>query len=347
MQLQIIAQYIKEMTKAYNELLSQNKKPNESLYGLINLEKVFVDELIKSNKAHLALKRLLHFIHTEKDMRSIRIYFRERESVFDEKFKKIIETENYDALLKKYHLNFLFCDFVVKNLTVNKKLGAIFQKMKKLRDETVTFYLHYTLNRAKVFLRYANNILSFDDLVGAASEGLVIAVDKYKYNPESPTPFHMVAIGRMVSSLIALQASSTPVKLSYRPARQLYTIRRLMDANPNISYAELGRAVGMTEGEVTELLHALHLVSLDDVIVDSSGDENNTFLQCLLPSLNHNSIYESIENRDLLVKAYAYFYKKLDLLQQKVLQLRGVSIHHYIDFQSYWPDVLRALSDME
>lgn len=346
MSLSLIALYIKEMTAAYNQLIKDGKSPEQRLETLIELERSFISHLRGSGKGALALKKLIYFLKTEKDMRSIRSFFRERDCAFDVKFKKAIQSHDYDFIYDNYDLNFMFCNFVVQNIRVNQKLHSLFRQLKAVRDDIITCYLHYTLNRAKVFLRYSNNILTFDDLVSSASEGLVIAVDKYKLDPKSPTPFHMVAIGRMVSNLIALQASSTPVKLTYRPARQLYMVRKLMLTHPNMSYAEIAHAVGMTEQEVVDLLHALHLVSLDDLVSDN--DENTSvFLYNFLPDGQAHNNYEQVEIEDMLVKACAFFHKQLTLLQQKVLRLRGVDFYQYIDVQKSLPLLLKLIQREE
>lgn len=320
----LVVTYIKEMTSLYEKLRAEKIDPEKHLLQLIDLESQFVDELIKSNKINSVFECLLNYLVKHKDMRSFKSYFREREFTFNN-INQLIKNKNYINVAKKYHLNFMFCQFVVENFKVNKKIKSIYAKIKKIRDEVISMYLHYTLNRAKVFLKYANNVLSFNDLINIANEGLIIAVDKYKPSKKGRTPFHMVAIGRMVASLISAQTSSAPVKLTYQPARQLYTIKRLLELDPSMSYDEVANLLEISETEVVNLINSTQSVSLDEVFCNED-DYGGVSMLDLVSKTQYDDSDLSLEMRDIIEVVKNTVVNHLSIMEKKVLSIMGMNI---------------------
>lgn len=336
-----ITTYIKEMTAAYKKVSKEGHKVQDLMEELISLEKEFVNSLLQNNKLAHSLSVFMDYFLANKDLRSIKSYFRERESAFDDTFNNYLREKNYVALATKYNLNFLFCSFVAENVKINKKLMSLYLKLKEIREKIIVLHLHYALNRAKLFTKYVNNIFNFNDFVSVATEGLIVAVDKYCIDDTKtkPTPFYIVAIGRMISHLIAAQATSSPVKITYKPARQLYTIKKFLDENPNASYEDAAAYMGMDVAEVIFLLHATQLITLHDTVESHGGNcENKQFLD-VLPDERSDSYFIQAENKFLIQQAKRVFDSQLPLIEKKVFWIMGM------DFGQFDDKVLQDLLD--
>lgn len=326
----LIQSYIKELSEALKEA-SGGQEVIEELKKLIQLEGKFTRRLRSVAGGKQKYKDFITYIVEERDLREARPYFRERENMFKDIINPAIKGRRPE-MLHKLKMNFLFCSFAMETMSgKDPQLDSLFAEIKRIREGLIHRHLHYALNRAKAFNRGIGHIVEFGDLIQIANEGLVIAVDKYVIDEQS-SPFHTMAIGRMVAELISSGDQALPVTLGGQASRKLYQIRKLLEKTPGLNTKELADIIKIAEEEVALLMNAVVIKSLDESLNDDDGgDSPSITLMDFLPSIadEHNDPYLMLEKKDMLETA-AQIFQTLTLLEQKALRLKGVNFRGYI-----------------
>ncbi|MCS7092617.1 MAG: hypothetical protein NZM26_04665 [Patescibacteria group bacterium] len=327
----LIQLYVKELNQALKE--SSGVDVDAEIRRLSDLERRFVKRLCAVAGRKKVYKDFVDFILKEKDLRFARSYFRERENMYKDSINKAIRTRNYKAL-SDFNANYLFCLFSMNRLaSKDQQLIEIFDQMKNLRESLVHKHLHYALNRAKSFsyMCYSSNAIELEDLIQIANEALVVAVDKYVPN-EQASSFRVMAIGRMISNLIANSTQIFPVTLGKGSSRQLYQIKRLLEKIPSLSTQDISDIIGVVQEEVSFLLNATAVSRLDEPIQSDTEGKRTMFLLDFLASDadEFNDPFLALEKKDLLNKSLQMFHS-LTVLEQKVLRLKGINFKSYTE----------------
>lgn len=336
MEYNLIQSYIKELNDALKEV--SGNETIEELKKLMQLEIKFTKRLRSVAGGKQAYKDFITYIVEERDLREARPYFRERLDTYKDTVNPAIKKRKPE-ILHKLKMNFLFCSFAMERKDEEGKsigmigkdavLDNIYIDLKTVRAGIIHKHLHYALNKAKIFNRGIGHIVDFGDLIQIANEALIIAVDKYVIDDNS-SPFHTMAIGRMISHLISSGDQALSVAVGGQASRRLYQIRKLLEKTPGLNTAELAAIIKVAEEEISLLINAVSIKSLDEPL-DKEGSVGEITLKDFLPSLadEHNDPYLYLEKKDLLETA-AQIFQTLTLLEQKALRLKGVNFKDYI-----------------
>lgn len=316
-------QFIQELTKILQKT-GGIAGTDALIEQLIAEEKHFIQLLTRNNRHKKIFEAFIKFLSHEKDIRSARSYFRERETEFKDGINEALRKSQYSKLLK-YRYNFMFCQFAMQHYKNPPLiLQECFSRIKELRHKLIHMYLHYCLNRARVFARFLSNINEFEDFLQAANEGLVVAVDKYV--PEkNGSPFYTVAIGRMTANLIQLSTSSEIVYLGSAASRKLYKIRRFLEYMPHATPQDIAIALDVAVEEVISLLNLNSAVSLDmNLNSVQTPSESSVRLIDILPDFNQD--LEHLLYVDQINRVKEVFLRHLSILEQKILRLKGIRL---------------------
>jgi DNA-directed RNA polymerase specialized sigma subunit len=261
------------------------------------------------------------------DLREARSFFRERLSSFLPRINKAISRSTMKDVYK-IHINYSFCVFVMKRLnTTNdekvQKLKETMILMKDLRNKIINHHLYLALSQAKVFNgKNRTGVLEFSDFIQCANEALVVAVDKYVIDDNSPK-FHKVAIGRMISHLLTLQVSHySSATLGTHGQKKLHTLRKsLQNLSGTMKIHELSQVIKIAEQDITDLINATKYLSMD---MPTSQDSDGLISEFINVEDNNAINPEELVEKQDLKKKMVEFYKTLDIIEQKLLLLKGV-----------------------
>lgn len=263
------------------------------------------------------------------DLREARSFFRERLSSYLPKVNKAISRSNMKELYR-IHINYSFCVFAMKRLSSLKvqgknfdKLNTIMNEMKFLRNSIINHHLYLALSQAKIYSsKSKNGTLEFSDFIQCANEALVISVDKYVID-ENAVKFHKMALGRIISHLITLQAAHfSSATLGTHGQKKLYSLRKILnEMNGNVKIPEIAQILKIAEQDISDLINSIKYMSTDmPVSNDSDG---------LLSEFMDLQDEGTLDADEVLIKKQLEnkmkdFYKTLTLIEQKILTLKGV-----------------------
>lgn len=326
-----LAQEIARTIESNKDGSSQKQQFEE----LVAAERLFKDTLL-TYKIHRELYKrfILHIRVVQNNILSARPFFRENSDTFSAKITPALKSKNPEGLTE-FDINFHLIKFFKDNFIGlwPKKLEAIYQRVEKARTILITNNLPLAINRAKIFQRKtSNNHLTFLDLVEVSAMGLCAAVDKY--NGPYLKNFCGVIIGRAVGNLID---ANTETALHFYPGdrRILYRANSIRGRQGITDIAELAKAVNdsfavdLAEGrtapkrtdvnELSNLLAAASLLSADS----NEGEEGYGVYNYTA------STEESVEGqlgRKQELSLVSNLARKLPLINQKVLRLKGINI---------------------
>jgi len=331
MEYNLIQSYIKELNEALKEA-SASIETLAELQKLTDLELRFTKRLRTVAGGKKVYKDFITYIVEERGLREARPYFRERENMYKGTINPAIENRK-PQVLHKMRMNFLFCSFAMKQMEgADEALDKIFLELKQVRESLVHKHLHYALNRAKAFNKGIGRVVEFSDLIQIANEALIISVDKYVID-ENASPFHNMTVGRMIASLIVSGDQALSVAIGQQASRKLYKIRKLLEKTPGLNTKELSVIMEIAEEEISLLINAASVKSLDEGLNSEEGDSDTPSITLMdfLPAIadEYNDPYLYIEKKDLLETA-AEIFQTLTLLEQKALRLKGVNFKDYL-----------------
>lgn len=326
-----LAQEIAKAIEANKDGSSQKQQFEE----LVAAERLFKETLL-TYKIHRELYKrfILHIRVVQNNILGARPFFRENSDTFSSKITPALKAKDPDALTK-FDINFHLIKFFKDNFIGlwPKKLEVIYRRVEKARVVIINNNLPLAINRAKLFQRKtSNNHLTFLDLVEVSALGLCAAVDKYT-GPYLKN-FCGVIIGRCVGNLIDL---NTETALHFYPGdrRILYRANSIRGRQGITDIAELARAVNdsfavdLAEGrtapkrtdvnELSNLLAAASLLSADS----NEGEEGYGVYNFTADATE--SIGSQLGRKQELAQV-AKLARKLPLINQKVLRLKGIEI---------------------
>ena len=329
---QFFAEQVRSSIATYGSMTKKQllEQQRAQVNGLSQLELDFIEALKLCNRAKEAFNCFYDYIINERrNLLAARPFFRERSDKFAEGLMGSIKNRDYNTT-SKYHLNFHFCDLVVKRLDFSKDKDVldIYKKIKQLRQDLVLMNLPLIISRARMFYsRTPKSHLSFLDLVQIGVGGLISAIDKYCGT--YARVWRAVVIGRAAGDQIRVY-SSTVLHFYPDDRRRLYRANKyLARRSPDeICEEDLLKVVNEsckhpTDGDtLRNLIQAAGIVSVDiraPIDGEKEGDEN--VARMAAPENSRPDVqFEDTEGMTLMFKCI----NNLSIIDQKILRLKGV-----------------------
>jgi len=266
------------------------------------------------------LKFVGHIEANNGGIKMARGYFRVRQNLLKSTVNVAIR-EVEPHLMYDIPINFRFCNFAMNNIDGSKeKLLPLFNEIKALRDEIISRHLYLSLNRAKVHKNVSYTMtLSMEELIQVSNEAMISAVDNFVINDTSS--FHHMAIGYMISRLIAQGAEVSSATIGEHANKLLYRLRKLIHNEPRITTAEISSRLEVSEQEINDLLLSTIYKSLDEPVSDGSDKRHVDYLVAPSPTEE----FERLETKND-IKVIKNNAGVLTLLERKVLRLKGIKI---------------------
>jgi DNA-directed RNA polymerase specialized sigma subunit len=319
---EIFKKFVPVMDSLIRENRSHDGRTNaEMVTELVELEGLFRDTLLSSKQGKLMYRDFLNYIAEEKgDVRSAQVYFRERQRDILNRLSNIFETEKYH-LFYRYRINSLFATWVVVRYKgpKMKRLKEIQESMMAVRNRLCQNNLPLAINRAKIFWGKTNQIrLDFMDLVQDATEGLLIAIDKF-CPEDSSTGVSGVAIGRMTQTMIDDSNDSSLLKLPRNDERIMYRIRNAINKEKLRTDGEILKYVQESFPDVTaEYLATLQNAAQNVLSLDGGTNESTGIIDTLA---NDDCPEDNLVERDLKYKVRMAMLD-LSVMERKVTRLK-------------------------
>lgn len=302
---------------------------------LVASERLFHETVLSYRISTEIYKRFLQLIRiTNNNILSARPYFRENSDTFSAEITPALKNKDPESL-KRFNINYHFVKFC-KDHWIGlwpKKIEAIYQRTKKARTRLIEDNMALAVNRAKIFYRKTpKGHLTFLDMIEVSSMGLAAGIDKYC--GEYKKNFIGVCIGRIVGNLIDAY-SETVMHFYPSDRRVLYRANSIRGRQGINDISELTAAVNasftadLLEGKtapkqvtVTELSYLMSAASL--ISADSNVGEEGFGVYSYTADDSENA--EEILGKKQELTEMARLARKLPLINQKVLRLKGIEI---------------------
>jgi len=311
------------------------KTQREHFEELTSAECAFRETVLGYRISTEIYKRFVQLIRVvNNNILSARPYFRESSETFSSGITPALKSRDADAL-KKYGINFHFVKFC-KDHWIGlwpKKLEIAYKRVEKARTVLVELNMPLAINRARIFFgKTPKGHLTFMDMIESASMGLQAGIDKY--TGEFKPNFIGVCIGRIVGNLIDIY-SETQIHFYPGDRRILYRANSIRGRQGITDIVELTKAVNdsfavdLAEGRTapkattaTELAYLLHAASL--LSADANDGEEGYGVYNFTPDQSENA--EELLGKKQEIAIMCKLARKLPLINQKVLRLKGVEI---------------------
>jgi DNA-directed RNA polymerase sigma subunit (sigma70/sigma32) len=331
---------IKDILKIYLQELDGRVKidteldVNELFKKIFKLENKFSSTLRSFKGGRDVYRKFCHYILVEvSDLREARTFFRERQSSFLLKVNKAFSRANMREIYK-IKINYSFCVFAMSKLEEDvdgkkNKLQELMQEMKVIRNQIIENYLYLALHRAKIF--YGKNHysgLEFSDFIQASNYGLVTSVDKF-VPEDNKYKFHHVAQGLMISNLLTMQTEHySAATLGTHGQKKLASLRKTLNTmNGNANIPELAKILQIAEDDIADLMNATKHLSMNA----TSSQDSDSMIGDTVDFEDAEKMTPEEEAEDSELKmSMMKFYRTLDLIEKKILLLKGV-----INYEDY------------
>lgn len=323
------ANNLEEVIASYGEVDDRFKTQKAQVEKLYNLEVSFKTTLISRPFGHKIYEDFMFFIRDEqRNILAARPYFRERQDTFRAEIAPALRDRSARALYK-FNLNYPFIALIMKRnpwLHDDADLANLAKGISDARAELIQTNIPLAISRARVFDRYRQRHLDFMDLVQTAQEGLIAAVDKFVL-PYGKN-YGAVMYGRITGDLT--EANSETL-LHFYPSdkRRIYTANKLVKDGK--SFEEIAQTLSDETGESVDSndLQQLHVAA-----VTVSGDSHGSGDEIGSSEEQPMSRFEADESsrpdvqfeKAEVMSVLAAEIKKLSVFEQKLLQLKGVSL---------------------
>jgi DNA-directed RNA polymerase specialized sigma subunit len=318
-----------------NTLEDKGQSQRQRFEELVSAERLFHETLLSYRIHREIYKKFIQLIRVvNNNILSARPYFRETSETFSTMITPALKARDPDALTP-FAVNFHFIKFCKDNYIGlwPKKLEILYKRIELARTILIRANLPLAINRAKIFFRKVpKGQISFTDMIQMAAIGLSQGVDKY--TGEFKPNFVGVCIGRITGGLIDMY-SETPMHFYPGDRRVLYRANSIRGRQGITDISELTQAVNdsftadLAEGKtapkqttVTELSYLLSAASL--VSADSNDGEDGFGVYDFTADSTENA--EEILGRKQQISNMVRLARKLPLINQKVLRLKGIEI---------------------
>ncbi len=309
---------------------------------LMKLEERFRKSVIAFAQCREIYKQFILLVAvTNRQILSARPYFREKSKVFSSKITPAIRNGDIKEL-QTFHINYNLIKFIKDNWKgpFPERSEKIYHQVVEARRKLIENNIPLAINRAKLFYRKVpRSHLTLMDMIGIASMGLVSGVDKWV--GEYSKVFNGVCIGRMTGNMID-NYSETTIHFYPSDSTVLYRANSLRFRNDIQDLNKLAEAINnsyiedekngirvpkqkVTAEQLSNLLNAASVLSID--APSSTSDNEETIYSHLegTPDDRIESPEDSLVRDDLMSKMIDSA-RKLPIIQQKVLRLKGVKL---------------------
>jgi len=308
---------------------------------LMKLEERFRKSIISFAQSREVYKQFILFVAvTNRQILSARPYFREKSKVFSSKITPAIRNGDIKEL-QTFHINYNLIKFIRDQWKgpFPDRSEKIYNQVIEARRKLIENNIPLAINRAKLFFRKVpQSHLTLMDMIGIASMGLVSGVDKWV--GEYSRVFNGVCIGRMTGNMID-NYSETTIHFYPSDSSILYRANSLRFRHDIQDLDKLAEAINksyvedekngvrvpknkITADQLSSLLSAASPVAIDSSLADGDG-ENSYSLLDNMPDQMLDSPEEVLLKQDLVSKMVDAA-RKLPIIQQKVLKLKGVKL---------------------
>lgn len=339
---------LRQLAKEITAALKQNQDGSDQkaqVELLMDLEDRFRNNIIKFSQSREVYRAFILLVAvTNRNILSARPYFREKAKTFSARITPAIRDGDIKTL-QTFHINYNLIYFIKENWKgpFPKKCDKLYSQILEARRVLIENNMPLVINRAKLFYRKVpRNHLDLMDFINIAALGLVSGVDKWV--GAYTRIFNGVCIGRMTGNMIDNYSETTihfypsDRSILYR-ANSLRFKNEVKDINQltdilNKSYQE-DRKNGIrapknkiTPQELSRLMAAASPVSLETPTTTEDAASSSSFTSTLVDFTEDevvDSAEEQVINRDLTSKMIGSI-RKLPILHQKVLRLKGVKL---------------------
>jgi DNA-directed RNA polymerase specialized sigma subunit len=330
----MFSQLAQEVTRS----IERNKNgttQKQQFEELVTAERLFHQTMLNYRLSTEVYKKFISQIRVvNNNILSARPYFRESSETFSAKITPALKNKDPEAL-KVFSINYHFVKFCKdKWLGIwPKKMEVLFRRVETARTVLIQNNMPLAINRAKLFYRKTpKGHLSFMDMIEISSMGLAAGIDKYC--GEFRSNFIGVCIGRIVGNLIDAY-SETVMHFYPQDRRVLYRANSIRGRQGIQDIEELTKAVNdsfaadLKEGKtapksvtVTELSYLMSAATLFSS--DSNSGEEGFGVYSYTKDESENA--EEMLGKKQELSLMAKLARKLPIINQKVLRLKGVEI---------------------
>lgn len=300
------------------------KSQREMMDKLFKLEDQFRETLISTDKGKLMYKKFVDFIvDDEKNSLTYMIYFREHGPILLNMIKRVFhkeEEKRKPQLLHSLKLNYVFAKWVTDRYKGPKKkvLRQIYKEMGDIRKSICGDNLPLAINRAKMFFMHTPTIhLDYMDVIQSASEGLLVAIDKF--TPPYKSVFIGTTIGRMTLNMIT-ESSATLIKLSPKDKRILYRYYNAIKKEKLIEDKKILDYIRQSFPDVTqESLNALVAATTNMASIDEKREDSLSIIDRTASDSNPEEETAAMDLKAQLRQAII----SLSVPERKVVRLKN------------------------
>jgi hypothetical protein len=327
----VLAQEIANAIKNNKDGSDQKKQINR----LLAAEKAFIKSIWSYPKicSEIYKKFIIHIVVVNRSVLTAQPFFRENSNVFHTEISPALKEGKFKKL-KNFAVNFKFIKFIKDNWPgkLPDKAMKYYLEAEKARRILIENNMPLAVNRAKMFYKKApQSHLDLNDVIGIAAIGLISGIDKWSAHVDYSSVFVSLCIGNMTGYMIENQSETL---MHFFPSDKTIMYRantfkhRYGIDDPNIlctlvneSFADNKNYKPIQVWELEELFSAASPNSGDV----PANDENakTTFFDAYIS--DKNDLESSLEMKDFLSQLSKYA-KQLDILDQKILKLKGVKL---------------------
>jgi len=331
-------------------VLERNKDPKydgmkdweiqkEQLENLMKYEDKFKQSIYRSIQTREIYKKFI-ITTVQNNILSARPFFREKAKVFSAEITPAIREGDFEAL-KTFKINYKFIQFIRENWKGKfpNKGEQWYEKIMKSRTLLIENSLPLAVNIAKRFYKSVpESHMELLDAINICVDGLISGVDKYSAE-EYTKVFRSVCIGRMKGGMVE-DYSQTLIHFYPSDKKILYKINILRNREKITDIHHLCERLNevikedqkegknlkvdtVTVPEIMRLMHGSSTFSADQAAnEDEEGNDINIYTYAADDKPTQE---EMVEKADLLGKIFDSC-EDLDILEMKILKLKGISI---------------------
>lgn len=297
---------------------------------MMSLEESFRKNINSYKQSDKIYKKFIIYIKIEKgNILKARPYFRENSKTFGKFISPAFKEESFEKL-KDFHINYKFMNFVIKNWRGNlpEKVKKAWQEHGIVRQKIIENSMPLAINEAMKFYKSVpRNHVNLMDMINASIAGLAIGTDKW-VGPFS-TVFRSVCIGRMKSNIMELYNQTF---LHYYPSdKKIIYKANLLKSREKVedNYLLLDKIneylkenKDKRQLDIHQLEDLLNGSSVKSIAEHTEEEEYSVYNYYYDPS---NDIEKEVEKSDIIKKMIIEC-NKLDILEKKIIKLKGVDL---------------------
>lgn len=330
-----LANSIAKILEKNNEGKKLNKreftaKQKKQVERMMELEEMFRKTINSYKQSDKIYYKFLMFIKIEKgNILTARPYFRENSKTFGEFISPAFKEDDVEEI-KRFHINYKFILFVIENWRGNlpKKAIKAWEEHQQVRQRIIENSMPLAINMAMKFYKATpKNHLSLMDMISSSVAGLCTGVDKW-VGPFR-TVFRSVCIARMKSNIMDLYNQTS---LHYFPSdKKIIYKANLLKSREKIEDPELlleainhylkesGDKRVLEEYELNDILNGSNIRSVETEVDDEGFTIYDTYID------KKSDVETNVAKKDA-TQAMLYACQNLDLIEQKVIRLKGVDL---------------------